>query len=101
MTAVLWPAGAPTGRYTAWSSINWKAVNRFVKRLQMRIAKAVENNNRAVRKGLAFEMLEPYDGKLSRTVLRGLGAGNGPRLPDLGQVCELNITEFFRLANTL
>jgi hypothetical protein len=27
-------------------------------------------------------MLEPCDGKLSRTVLRGLGAGNSPRLPD-------------------
>ena len=26
-------------------------------------------------------MLEPYDGKLSRTVLRGAGAGNGPGLP--------------------
>jgi len=29
----------------------------------------------------AFEGLEPYDGNLSRTVLRGLGASNGPRLP--------------------
>jgi hypothetical protein len=27
-------------------------------------------------------MLEPYDGKLSSTVLRGLGAENSPRLPD-------------------
>ena len=27
-------------------------------------------------------MLEPYDGKLSRTVLRGLGAGNSSWLPD-------------------
>ena len=32
--------------------------------------------------GLAFEMLEPYEGKLSRTCLRGLGAGNSPWLPD-------------------
>jgi hypothetical protein len=31
--------------------------------------------------GLAFEGLELCDGKLSRTVLRGLGAGNSPRLP--------------------
>lgn len=29
-----------------------------------------------------FERLEPYEGKLSRTVLRGLGSGNTPRLPD-------------------
>ena len=33
---------------------------------------------------LAFEGLELCDGKLSRTVLRGLGAGNSPRLPGLG-----------------
>ncbi len=30
---------------------------------------------------LAFEGLEPCDGKLSCPVLRGLGAGNSPRLP--------------------
>jgi len=30
----------------------------------------------------AFEMLEPYDGKLSRTVLRGEWGGNAPDLPD-------------------
>jgi len=27
-------------------------------------------------------MLEPCEGRLSRTVLRGLGASNGPWLPD-------------------
>jgi len=32
---------------------------------------------------LAFEGLELCDGKLSRTILRGLGASDGPRLPGL------------------
>ncbi len=32
--------------------------------------------------GRAFQMLQPYDGKPSRTVLRGAGAGNSSRLPD-------------------
>ena len=32
---------------------------------------------------LAFEGLELCDGKLSRTVLRGLGVSNAPRLPGL------------------
>ena len=32
---------------------------------------------------LAFEGLEPCDGNLSRTVLRGLGVSNDPRLPGL------------------
>jgi len=30
----------------------------------------------------AFRELEPYDGKLSSTVLRGQGRGNPPELPD-------------------
>ena len=30
----------------------------------------------------AFEMLEPCEGRLSRTVLRGLGGSNAPWLPD-------------------
>jgi hypothetical protein len=32
---------------------------------------------------LAFEGLEPCDGRLSRSVLRGLGDSNVPRLPGL------------------
>jgi hypothetical protein len=32
---------------------------------------------------LAFEGLEPCDGKLSRRVLRGLGVSNDPRLPGI------------------
>ena len=31
---------------------------------------------------MSFRRLEPCEGKLSSTVLRGLGAGNSPRLPD-------------------
>jgi len=31
---------------------------------------------------MPFQRPEPCEGKLSGTVLRGLGAGNSPRLPD-------------------
>ena len=41
MTAVILPAGAPTGKHIKWKSINWKKVSMFVKRLQMRIAKSL------------------------------------------------------------
>ena len=30
-----------------------------------------------------FELLEPYEGKLSRTVLRGVGSSNAPDLLDV------------------
>ncbi|MFQ5752507.1 MAG: hypothetical protein ACE5HI_10965 [bacterium] len=37
--------------------------------------------HRAAPTRTAFELLEPYDGKLSRTVLRGDRGGNTPVLP--------------------
>ncbi len=40
-------AGAPINEAHEWKSINWKAVQKQVRRLQMRIAKAVLENSRA------------------------------------------------------
>jgi len=53
--------------------------------LSVCIAKVIEIFNRRVTSmpRLAFEGLEPCDGKLSCPVLRGLGAGNSPRLPGI------------------
>lgn len=53
--------------------------------LPVYIAKMITIFNHRVtsRPRLAFEGLEPCDGKLSCPVLRGLGAGNSPRLPGL------------------
>ena len=39
------------------------------------------NNSRGAPYGCPFEMLEPYDGKLSRTVPRGEGSREAPDLP--------------------
>jgi hypothetical protein len=61
---------ASSRRNLDWKSIDWNKVDRKVK-------------EGSPRQRLAFEGLEPYDGKLSRWVLRGLGAGNSPRLPGL------------------
>ena len=52
---------------------------------EMTVNFIIAQNNRAAPQGLALEMLEPYDGKLSRTVLRGPGVDNYPRLPDLSE----------------
>jgi hypothetical protein len=41
MTAVATPAGAPLTGPVDWQGINWKQVNRNVKRLQVRIVKAI------------------------------------------------------------
>lgn len=64
MTAVLWPAGAPTGNCTVWDSINWKTVGTFVKRLQMRIAKAVKEKRYGKVKALQWLLTKSYYAKL-------------------------------------
>ena len=46
---------------------------------------------------VAKEGLEPCDGKLSCSVLRGLGASNGPRLPGLSH----RIASFRNLVDSL
>ena len=51
-----------------------------VNRLQTGITKAVIEVITAARYRKGYGMLERYEGKLSRTVLRGLEAGNGLRL---------------------
>ena len=42
MTAVATLAGAPLTGPVDWKGINWKQVNRNVKRLQVRIVKAID-----------------------------------------------------------
>jgi len=61
--------------------------------LSVCIAKVIGIFNRRVTSmpRLAFEGLEPCDGKLSCPVPRGLGAGNSPRLPGLFMISDGNL----------
>lgn len=47
---------------------------------------------------ISFEPLEPYDGKLSCTVLRGERGSNAPDLPDMNTIhpnaIKLNLNKF-------
>jgi len=72
-----------------WNSINWKKVKQIVNRLQTRIVKAVKEYCRVLYGALS--MLEPYDGKLSRTVLR-LGIQFGE--VEIGISCAQRIVAF-------
>ena len=61
-------------------------------------------NSRVFPKGMAFEMLEPCAAKVACEVLRGLGVGNNPRLPDSSvfSVYHKHLTnslQFFQLVN--
>ncbi len=65
-----------------WDAIEWQSIERQVLRLQMRIAKAVRGRAAGSPLGV-FVRLEPYAGKLARTVLRGGWTSNGSSLPDV------------------
>ena len=66
-----------------WTAINWKAAQQQVRRLQVRIAKAVTKTPpRARTEAHRLERLEPDEGKLSRPVLRGGWAGDSLPLLD-------------------
>ena len=71
-------ASPPEGH---WDAIDWQAIVRQVLRLQMRIAKATRAGRAAGSPLGVFVRLEPYAGKLARTVLRGGWTSNGSSLP--------------------
>ena len=60
-----------------WNTVIWENAERIVNRLQTRIVKAVKGCR--MPDGI-LSRLEPCEGKLSPTVLRGPGAGNSPWL---------------------
>src|SRR3954469_5167839 len=59
-----------------WSSVDWTATEAVVGRIQDRIFRAAK---------IKRPRLEPDDEQSSCPVLRGLGSGNGARLPDYGR----------------
>ena len=70
-----------------WARSYWPTKKETVRRLQERIYRATEGGERKKvqshrRPSLRCPRLEPYDKRLSRTVLRGLGGRKAPRLPD-------------------
>jgi len=62
MTAI--KAGAPIDEAKKWSSINWKEAERQVRRLQMRIAKAVKENRWHKVKALQHLLTRSFYAKL-------------------------------------
>ena len=63
MTAVVTLAGAPTYEGIDWNRIDWKKVNRNVKRLQARIVKAVEEGRWGKVKALHWLLTHSFSGK--------------------------------------
>ena len=64
MTVANRPTDAPTSWKTEWKSINWKTVRDSVKRLQVRIAKAVTEGKFRKAKALQWLLTHSYHAKL-------------------------------------
>ena len=56
--------GASSGRGTAWKALNWESLRASVKRLQMRIAKAVRENDHGRAKALQWILTHSHAAKL-------------------------------------
>jgi RNA-directed DNA polymerase len=63
MTAVATLAGAPTNREVDWNRIDWKQVNCNVRRLQVRIVKAVEEGRWGKVKALQRLLTHSFSGR--------------------------------------
>ena len=84
-----------------WARSYWPTKKETVRWLQERIYRATEGGERKkvqshLRPSLRCPGLEPYDERLSRTVLRGLGGRKAPWLPDRFRAGEYDRPELQR-----
>ena len=79
MTASSSTTDAPSGGYENWKSIPWKTVQKDVRRLQVRIAKAVRGKNYRKAKALQWILTHSYHAKL--LAVRRVTTNRGKRTP--------------------
>ncbi|MFB0535425.1 MAG: group II intron reverse transcriptase/maturase [Anaerolineae bacterium] len=87
MTAVATLAGAPPYRVVDWNSIDWKKVNRNVRRLQARIVKAIEEGRWGKVKALQWLLTHSLSGKA--LAVRRVTENRGKKTPGVdGEVWD-------------
>jgi RNA-directed DNA polymerase len=79
MTVTVRLTDAPSGRYENWNSIPWETVQQDVRRLQMRIAKAVREKKYRRAKSLQWILTHSYHAKL--LAIRRVTTNKGKRTP--------------------
>lgn len=72
-------AGAPSTRITHWKAIDWKTVNDFVSRLQMRIAKAIKIGRYGKAQAIQWLLTHSFYAKL--LAVKRVTQNNGKRTP--------------------
>ncbi len=84
MTATVRLADAPASRHTSWNSIDWKTVRRDVRRLQVRIAKAVKEKKFRIVRSLQWLLTHSYYAKL--IAIKRVTSNKGKRTPGVDGV---------------
>ena len=84
MTAAIRFADAPFDKHTKWNSIDWKTVRRAVRRLQVRIAKAVKEKMFRKAKSLQWLLIHSYYAKLQ--AIKRVTTNKGKRTPGVDGV---------------
>ncbi len=96
MTAI---AGAPIGGFRNWKSIHWKTIYEAVKRLQMRIAKAVKVGRYGRAKALQWLLTHSYHAKL--LAVKRVTSNKGKRTPGVDNVTWKTARQKFQAAGAL
>ena len=84
MTAIVRLADAPINRTEKWESIDWKTIEESVRKLQMRIAKAVKSGKLRKAKSLQWLLTHSYHAKL--LAIKRVTTNKGKRTPGVDKV---------------
>ncbi len=79
MTVAAWTTGAPLDGLNCWKSINWETIGEGVRRLQVRIAKAVKENRWGKVKVLQWLLTHSFYAKL--LAIKRVTSNQGKRTP--------------------
>lgn len=92
-------AGAPSDRTEDWDSIDWRKVRSEVRRLQVRIAKAVMEGRQGKAKALQWLLTHSYHAKL--LAVRRVTTNKGKRTPGVDGVIWTTPRQKIEAANRL
>src|SRR5438552_3618419 len=85
MSAASTPAGAASNTTVDWNSIDWRKVQRTVRRLQARIVKAVREGKWHKVKALVYLLTHSFSGR-ALAILRVVN-NQGAKTPGVDNVC--------------
>lgn len=98
MTAKSMP-GAPSTRFTHWKLIKWDRVENHVRRLQLRIAKAIKENRHNRAKALQWLLTHSFSAKL--LAIRRVTQNRGKNTPGVDRIIWRTDNQKMRAAHAL